>query len=165
MSLYNQIFGYNPIAPTLLLILQLDPQKIPRFRDAYIDDLGNIVIYTRTGGNNRATYASENQALREIPGFIRDEDDDYDETFAKFTYEVAEPFVPAVAIMLMAQDHFDPGERWKAMLKGMQEAHETGEPGNDLNVQRAVALGEQLMGQIAEGLESGKQSFILKDHD
>ena len=97
MSLYNQIFGYNPIAPTLLLILQLDPQKIPRFRDAYIDDLGNIVIYTRTGGNNRATYASENQALREIPGFIRDEDDDYDETFAKFTYEVAEPFVPAVA--------------------------------------------------------------------
>ena len=56
MSLYNQLFGVNPITPLLLKIVGVTLSEIPRFRDCHIDvderGSASIVIYTRTGGGN-----------------------------------------------------------------------------------------------------------------
>jgi hypothetical protein len=91
MSLYNQLFGYNPYAPVLLAALGVSPSdahKIPRFRDIYLDTDGSIIILTRTGGvRNREQYAAENTRIRDyLPGYLRDEDDSFDSTFARFYY-------------------------------------------------------------------------------
>ena len=73
MSLYNKLFGVNPYATSLLLIL--GGPEVPRFGDCYLNEASEIVIFTRTGGNNREAYKAENAALTQVPGYLRDEDD------------------------------------------------------------------------------------------
>ena len=53
MSLYNMLFGVNSAAPVLLATLGLTESDVPRFRDCHLNG-EQIVIYTRTGGGNRA---------------------------------------------------------------------------------------------------------------
>jgi len=79
------LLGYDPMAPALLTILRLSPATIPRFRDCWWNG-EHIVLLTRTGGGNRAEYVIENQTLRELPTFVRDEDNEWDPTFAEFYY-------------------------------------------------------------------------------
>lgn len=87
MSLYNMVRGYNPNASICCAMLGVDPRKVSRFRDAWLSDDGaQIVILTRTGGGNRDDYQGSNEEMHEVAGFISDEDDDFDSTFAKFTY-------------------------------------------------------------------------------
>ena len=52
MSLYNMLFGVNPLASACLFALGLRPQEVGRFRDAFIEN-GEIVVLTRNGGGNR----------------------------------------------------------------------------------------------------------------
>lgn len=75
MSLYNQLFGINPIAYDVIgdifnvdndglitdknliaanIIKAID--SLPRFRDAFIDDQKNLVLLLRAGGSNRDIY-------------------------------------------------------------------------------------------------------------
>ena len=91
MSLYNMMHGYHPlVGPLLADALGFDtPEKraqIPRFRDVYLFQ-DEIRILTRTGGGNRDDYIEENEFLRNWPGFIRDWDDDFDCTFAWWSYK------------------------------------------------------------------------------
>lgn len=99
MSLYNMAVGYDRAATVVLtavgMVSGMEKEdffnSIPRFRDAYIDvDNGDhdpvMVILTRTGGNNRSEYESENENMKRIPGYIDDRDDDFDGTFAHFRY-------------------------------------------------------------------------------
>ena len=66
--------------PWVFLVLPLlgkHPDMYPRFRDCFVE--GKIIqVYTRTGGGNREAYIEENQAIRDMDGFIRDYDDDFD---------------------------------------------------------------------------------------
>lgn len=59
MSLYNAIFGTNPVADVLLATLGLTRSDVGRFRDAFISD-GTIAVYTRNGGGNRSCVHEEN---------------------------------------------------------------------------------------------------------
>lgn len=108
------LFGVDNQHKAVLKCLGLDVDNVPRFRDAYYDDSGDrLVIYTRTGGGNRSYFESRetrianyeiddsdeeylkvpyNEDLRGVPGYIYDEDDDYDNTYAIFFYEVPEEF-------------------------------------------------------------------------
>lgn len=90
MSLYNLVHGVNAAAGTLLHSLGIGPGVVPRFRDCYLTPEKQIVILTRTGGGNREYYTAENQKLRELPGYVSDKDDDFDSTFALFTYNPPE---------------------------------------------------------------------------
>lgn len=91
MSLYNMLNGMNPIAGKLLSMIGIEPNSIPRFRDAWISkNFETITILTRTGGNNRGEYFLENAKMAENPNYLSDEDDDFDSTFAKFNYRVPE---------------------------------------------------------------------------
>lgn len=96
MSLYNMLNGANPATFFVLPMLGKHPDEYPRFRDCFIGDderpelKDHIHVYTRTGGGNRECYEAENQAMREMPGFVTDYDDSFDCTFASWVFRVPE---------------------------------------------------------------------------
>jgi len=93
MSLYNAVAGVDIFAPLCLRLLGLSASDVPRVRDAWFSSDGEtITILTRTGGGNRPDYEAENEAMRNVDGFIKDFDDDFDQTFCRFTYETPERF-------------------------------------------------------------------------
>lgn len=96
----------------ILPMLGKHPEKYPRFRDCFFgkmfqskqtDQFGipiwehgdedMISIYMRIGGQNRADYAKEIDALRTRPGYIEDFDDTFDDTFCVFVFDVPKKFV------------------------------------------------------------------------
>lgn len=90
MSLYNMMFGFNPACILLMPMLGRRENEYPRFRDCYLsDDKEHIVIYTRVGGNNRDCGFGED-ALYDDPNFYRTYDDDYDNTYASYEFNVPE---------------------------------------------------------------------------
>lgn len=100
MSLYNMLFGVNPLTKDVLSALKLDSETIPRFRDAYFDHVENrLVVFTRTGGGNRDYYENSieedyegptNLDLKNHPNYLTDEDDDFDSTYAYFYFSIPE---------------------------------------------------------------------------
>jgi len=87
------LFGWNPSCVLLApMLTEENPQTFfPRFRDCYLSgDREHIEIYTRVGGGNREEYADEIEDLRSMPTYVSDEDDDFDCTYATFTFEVPE---------------------------------------------------------------------------
>jgi hypothetical protein len=128
VSLYNMLFGEQPTAPVVLTILGITRDGVPRYRDAYFTQEGGapaLAIHTRTGGGNRDFYDepnSENEDgpwnsdLRALPGFLRDEDDDYDSTYATFYFEVPEGLRADVAELLRGRAPQSPSERWQELF-------------------------------------------------
>lgn len=100
MSLYNILFGSNPLSSVLLKMIDVPAGEIPRFRDAYLEG-DSVVIYTRTGGGNDECYCETEgntheegcyyEANRKLEGkdnFISMEYDDFDSTYAYFRFSV-----------------------------------------------------------------------------
>lgn len=95
MSLYNMLFGRNPNTAILLAVIGLKENDVERFRDVSIDDGGKFIeVYTRTGGNNRGDYPQK--TLFSSPHFVRTWDDDFDSTYAYFTFRTPQEFVEDV---------------------------------------------------------------------
>lgn len=139
MSLYDLLFGQNADAAHLLQTLGLSPAQIPRFRDVYWDGLF-IVVHTRTGGGNREFYESEascrnnypdyfedptkapkgpwNEDLRKIPGYVRDEDEEYDCTYANFYFR---PPAELEETLKGLPADMPPSEKWAAVFKALDE--------------------------------------------
>ena len=117
MSLYHLVHGENPFARVLLAALDLTPTAIPRYRDCWWDGT-YICVHTRTGGGNRDEYAAENEALRQIPGFDHDVDDDFDSTYATF-YFVPSPAV-ATALASVPATETTPAQRWQAVFEKLR---------------------------------------------
>ena len=144
MSMYNMLFGVNKVAPILLATLGLDQSKVPRFRDAYIQD-GKIVIYTRTGGGNRPYYESLdeckenypddfegdekyiptgpwNEDLRALPEFVEDFDEDFDETYANFYFKFPEDYKADLEMLSKAVDEdATPSDKWNKLMETLKQ--------------------------------------------
>lgn len=181
MSLYNLLFGTNPFAPVLLKLLGLELADIPRFRDAYLADEGaTIAIHTRTGGGNRACecheewkaagapdrinadsegalhyndcWAYRNWNLTQHPNYRRDEDDDFDNTYATFFFSVPEPARPVIAALLAdnADQGHTPRQKWDDLLTKLQ-----GRDQSDPVVQRALEVGKGIVDQLNQKLAEG----------
>jgi len=92
-GLYNMINGYNPACFWIMPMLGRKENEWPRFRDCYIekkeDDSYLIVIYTRVGGGNRNCGFGE-EKLYEDPLFVETVDDDFDNTYAEYKFNVPE---------------------------------------------------------------------------
>ena len=148
MSLYNSLLGINKLAPAVISELfdlkfvdgeDLANQcngimkTIPRFRDAFVNEAKELVLYTHTGGNNRVMYEERseenkkynglfNKDLKNLPGFLRTYDGTFDSTFAYFVYA---PHSEEFKLML---DHMDPSfylgqdpeERMQKLLEAMK---------------------------------------------
>ena len=102
MSMYNLLHGVNPSAFYFLPVLGKHPDEFPRFRDCFLKDddhpeyEGKLHILTRTGGGNRSSYIDENQAIRDIPGFIADYDAEFDSTYAFWIIDIPEQWAADV---------------------------------------------------------------------
>lgn len=121
-GLYNMVFGYNDLAGPLLMELGIDPKDVPRFRDCFLHANGeSVVIYTRTGGGNRTEYAEENAELTRRAGYLRDEDDSYDSTYALFHFAVPEKIKPHIQMALEQGYGVDPSTRWGEMLDALKK--------------------------------------------
>lgn len=95
MSFYNMLFGQNPMADILLAIVGIKRGDVERFRDAFVSEDGTrIDVYTRTGGGNREDYPQ--MALYRNPLFAGTRDDDFDSTYATFSFTIPAEFVPDV---------------------------------------------------------------------
>lgn len=150
MSLYNMLFGTNPFSGTLLQMLGVSQYDVPRYRDCFLNEDGTeIIIHTRTGGGNREDYEGGNNWLTLIDGYKFDADDDFDCTYADFHYEVPEACKSQVALLKDMGAVTDPAARWQEVLDGLRNG-DTSKP----DVQRALAVGEQIMGQIKSQLDA-----------
>lgn len=89
-GLYNTLFGYNPACVFLLPLLGRKAEEYPRFRDCFLSDDGErILIYTRVGGNNRNSGYGEEELYKD-PLFVTTYDDDFDETYGTYEFNVPE---------------------------------------------------------------------------
>ena len=168
MSLYNLIHGHNPIAP--LLLHALGNPEVPRYRDCYLDD-ERIAIYTRTGGGNRDAYESEercranypeyfegddpvtgpwNADLRALSGYIYDDDDEFDSTYATFYFKIPEHFAGLIKTLheIGAGREEKPADAWQRVLADLSAGKKTPE------VVRAIAGMTPILEQISAAFDA-----------
>ena len=119
MNLYNALFGLNKRADLLLACLGWTRYDIPRFRDCIIRD-NAILIYTRTGGENRQDYEGDIEILRSHPCFVTDMDDAFDCTYAYFIYNFPVDYAVELNALSKNDDTVIPGEKWKELLKCLE---------------------------------------------
>ena len=112
MSLYNMVHGINPATGILLMMLDLDEKDVPRLRDTWVTEDGEIAIHTRTGGGNREGYAEENGSLQRHPNYLRDFDDDFDCTYATFVFSCPESSKDMLTLLRDEDRMKAPRDRW-----------------------------------------------------
>lgn len=146
-------------------------KSIPRFRDAFINKDNKLVIYTRTGGGNRAYYESRkagvndehtgmfNEDLRNFEGFISDHNDPFDSTFAHFIYEPKGKAMKAIMDVLPPEEYQseDPHVKMKNLLEAIKQ-NDTSHP----SFQKAMEVGKSLVGQIENAVKSGNQVSVIE---
>lgn len=139
MSLYNMVLGFDPMAPVLLTMLRLDARQVPRFRDCWWTGK-HIVLLTRTGGGNRVEYESANEELRKLPTFVRDQDNEFDSTFAEFYYKVPDNLQWVVPQLVV---------QTKSMRERFYEALDKFNDPAKANDPQITAFSKELIGRIA----------------
>lgn len=148
MSLYNQIFGRNPFAGILLSAIGLRHEDIARFRDCHLSqDRKHVIVLTRTGGGNREHYRDGNALLETHPLYVRDQDDEFDPTYAMFEFHV--PVGVREALASLPQDAVR-AESFGVVFQQFMDKLRAGEV-EDPNVKRAIQVAEHIADQLAEG--------------
>lgn len=120
MGLYNMLFGEQPVAGTLLEMLQLKPDDVGRYRDCYVAAGPQIVVFTRNGGGNRADYEEVTSRLRAHPEYLTDYDDDFDSTYASYEFRVPDAYRDAVQALLAEEGPtIPPMEKFHAFIRAL----------------------------------------------
>lgn len=89
------MFGRNNQSELLLAVIGLRVTDVEHFRDVHVEDNGKtIVVYTRTGGENRSNYPQV--ALYRNPLFKSTADVEADPTYARFYFRVPDEYVSDV---------------------------------------------------------------------
>ena len=133
MSMYNLIFGQNKHSDLILALLHLKKESVGRFRDAFITN-GEIAVYTRNGGGNREhwdyTYDNNEGAdcpcpgciithhLPKHPNYLRDEDDDFDSTYATIYFSI--PTEIRELANSLESGNFNPDDRWAEKITTLE---------------------------------------------
>lgn len=131
------LFGEHANAEQLLVLLGITQNDVPRYRSCYWNGT-HIVVHTRTGGGNRRYYESLescksnypecfngedvsqhptgpwNKDLRALPGYVYDQDDDFDCTYADFFYN---PPTEALEFLKTLPAETPPAEQWQMLFK------------------------------------------------
>lgn len=115
-GLYNALFGQHSKAEDLLKVIGIPQADIPRYRSCFWDG-EHIVIHTRTGGGNRDDYEEQNNHLTTFAGYVRDEDDDFDCTYANFYYK---PPAEALEALKSMPPDMAPADQWQALFAAMK---------------------------------------------
>ena len=97
------------------------------------------------------TKAAWNEDLREIPGYLRDEDLAYDSTYACFHFTPPAGYEDVIELVKAEQSEFDPSKAFAQVLDDLKSGTKTPE------TERALKLGEDIAQQIREGLGGGSR--------
>jgi hypothetical protein len=131
--MYGLIFGQNPASDFLLGILNLTKEDVGRFRDCFVTEDGSqIAVYTRNGGGNREHWSDDKEAgeschcpgctieyhLPKHPLYVRDEDDDFDRTYATVYFRVPDE---AKALVKDLAEKRDPNALWLKTLDDLKQ--------------------------------------------
>lgn len=81
--------GVNPAAFLVLPMLGKHASEYPRFRDCFLNEEKQIVVFTRVGGNNRNCGFGE-EVLYKDPNFVKTYDDEFDSTYGYYVFNVPE---------------------------------------------------------------------------
>ena len=170
MSLYNMVFGVNPMTQVLLSMLDLyvgaekGDRKWPtgRFRDVNVEERDGkkvIAVFTRNGGGNRQcwddgsnSYKGEggrcecpgcviSNILPKHPNYIESVDDDFDSTYATIYFEVPDKFKDTIE-EFYDESAMKPMDRFNQMLTNLRNKHV------DDDVKRALRVGGELLKQL-----------------
>lgn len=152
MSLYNMLFGANPLGPFYLAVLGLAPGDVGRYRDCFLQKTdegeGRIVIYTRNGGGNRDDYAGTTATLQDHPEYVTDFDDEFDCTYASYVFKIPERYKEALKPMLEdPTQQVDPGARFQELIAKLNSGDKS-----DPQVAHAIEMGTKILGPIIESL-------------
>lgn len=120
MSLYNLLFGENPASDVILATLGLTKDDCGRFRDCFISG-DEIAIYTRNGGDNREVYQPVIDQLAEHPCYLRDEDDDFDCTYATIYFKFPAEYAADLR-QLASTEIAVPSAKWSQLLESMKSS-------------------------------------------
>lgn len=98
MSFYDIMNkGSNENAHKLLNLIGLKDTDFPRYRDTSLwNNNTEIRVITRAGGGNREEYQSNIDELKNNEYYLRDEDDDFDSTYAYIFFKVPEQYLETV---------------------------------------------------------------------
>lgn len=118
MSLYNMLFGQNEKADVILATLGLTKADVGRYRDVYLNN-GEIVVHTRNGGGNREYYQDVFDELSDHPCYLRDDDDDFDCTYANIYFSYPEEYAAELRAIEANTPIVTPSEKWQALFAAM----------------------------------------------
>ena len=146
MSFYNTLFGSNPLADLILATLKLTRQETGRFRDCFVAE-GEIAIYTRNGGGNREDYEEVFVQLSRHPNYLRDQDDDFDCTYATIYFSFPSDYKDILD--KLDSGKFEPSKKWLEAIDSI------GKPGYEPPEQIV-----KLMQSLKTALDEGKSKII-----
>jgi hypothetical protein len=160
VSLYNIMMGVYPAWPALLAFLGLNRERVPRFRDCYVED-GYIKVLHRAGGNVRSYYTTEHAALKAIPEYVSETDwPQLDTTYGVYTFKVMKELQPLVDKALETYGPRDPLQLIErvCLMKG--------DPITDLHVRQSFDYFHKHVGVKLEELSAaGKNPIAILDSD
>jgi len=185
VSLYNALFGVNTLAPLLLNVLGLVTKPdahaaarglvyVGRFRDCYLGPEGKtITLYTRNGGGNRNCWDLEgckdgahdtsclvavNAALAAHPKYISDADDDFDCTYASFTFGVPDAVADLLHSLAQGESKGQPqgAAKFRDLMARMEKADQA-----DPVVKRALEVMGPVLKKINDTLEGGGGTVVV----
>lgn len=146
MSLYNAVHGVNPVAGTLLKMLELPIDSLGRFRDCYLQEVDGCIlisIYTRNGGGNRSDYTHVDALLKKHPCYIRDEDASHDSTYASYYFAIPKKHQNFIMGLLTKHGNKvimeSPEVRFDAFMNKLKSGNK-----EDPEVKRALEVGKNI---------------------
>ena len=93
MSFYNKLFNENEDFAPLLGMLGVNKEFFDRYRDVELIENGEkIRVFIRLGGGNREGYEETWDKIQKHELYVRDYDDDFDETYAYIEFKVPDEF-------------------------------------------------------------------------
>ena len=150
MSLYNKLFDENPDATALLGMIHITRNDFSRYRNVFLNTEGTIIkVFTRLGGPNRKDYKDVIKQIKKNPFYIKNYDDNFDNTYAYFEFKVPENYLKTCKMIAPSQE-FDFG---KEFLQFMEESKI---PGTE-----AYKKTDAIANEILKGINSGNHFIGL----
>lgn len=151
MSLYKRLFGENKEAPAILGFAGLTRGMFMKYRDCFLNPDGTIVtVITRIGGGNRNEYRQAHINIKRHPNYIRDYDDDFDDTYCYFEFKVDNKFLETAKKIAPKEQHPSIHEMFK---KECEEANIPGSP--------AAKRQEEIAKLIFKAMKNGEHTIDL----
>lgn len=151
MSMYSRLFGENKDATILLGMAGTTREFFLRYRDVYLNPEADIItVLTRLGGDNRKHYKEIFNQIKSNPNYIRNYDDDFDETYCYFEFKVPDKYKDACKHMAPKEKVLTVGDKFK---KETEEAQIPGTP--------AYKRSEELLNWIIYNMENGNHMIGL----